>query len=323
MGTLKILLTQGATWKEILYGRALGLFSIAFLFYFPFILCMAGILLTEEHSTPDDWTRMAGLSIGYLLYIATLSLCTIIVSANSQKAKSALVKLLGIWLLLIVILPAIAQALGTYFYPTPNKLEFRSAIEEEIIQFGDSHDPDDPYYQGIRDSVLSVHNVKSVKELPFNYGGFQMGLGEKISTEIYNKHHGELLNQYRQQNQLTKWLAIINPYLGIKNLSMTLSGTDLESYIDFQNKTEAYRYKLAQTMNELQMKYIKANVSSSEGKVNVLDRKTWTDFPDFSYEHPMISQVIGNEFIAIIALLIWVSMSFGIMNYWSKKASAF
>ena len=321
-GTLKILLTQGATWKEIIYGKSLGLFNISLLFYLPFVFLIVIVIITEGHNTADDWIRLFTILFAYLLYIATLSLLTVIISVSSHSSKNALVKLLGLWLLLVVVLPRTSQAVGSYFHPTPTKLEFRGAIEREVIQFGDSHDPNDPYYKAMRDSVLEVHNVQSINELPFNYAGFQMFMGEKISAEIYKRHHSELLDQYRKQNQLTKLLAIINPYLGVKNLSMALCGTDLESYVDFQNQAEKYRYDLAQAMNELQMKYIKANVTSSEGRVNVVDSKEWEAFPDFSYEYPTIGSVLKNELIAVFSIFFWLLLSVRMMNYWSKKASA-
>jgi ABC-2 type transport system permease protein len=103
---------------------------------------------------------------------------------------------------------------------------------------------------------------------------------------------------------------------------MTLSGTDLESYIDFQHQAEAYRYELAQTMNELQMKYNGSKISSSEGKVNVIDRKEWKAVKDFSYNYPTVGSALKNEWTAIIASLSWLILSFVTMNYWSKKASA-
>ncbi|WP_020530320.1 ABC transporter permease [Flexithrix dorotheae] len=321
-GTLKILLTQGATWKEVLFGKAIGLFSISSLFYLPFVLLMVFILISENHTIADDWIRLFILLSSYLLYIAILAMFTMIVSVSSQTSKNALVKLLGLWLLFVVVLPRTSQAIGAYLHPTPTKLEFKGNIEEEVIQFGDSHDPDDPYFTSIRDSVLSVHNVQSTNELPFNYAGFQMFVGEKISAEIYKRHHSKLLDQYRNQNQLTKWLAMINPYLGVKNLSMALCGTDLESYVGFQNEAEMYRYNLAQTMNELQIKHIKANVSSSEGAVNVIDRNEWKAIPDFSYEYPTVGPALRNEMIAILSILFWALISVGLMNYWSKKASA-
>ncbi|MEL6535674.1 MAG: DUF3526 domain-containing protein, partial [Bacteroidota bacterium] len=225
-GTLKILLTQGATWREILVGKTLGLFAIGFFFLLPFLLTTLVFLLVEEHTSADDLLRFAGIAGVYLIYLAVVCLVTILVSASSGSSKSALVKLLGLWLLMTVLVPRTAQAVGAYLHGTPSKLEFKAAIEEEVIQYGDSHDPNDPYFNFMRDSVLAVHGVATVAELPFNYGGFIMAQGERISAVIYEKHQQQLVQQFRKQNQLTRGLALANPFLAIRNLSMALCGTD-------------------------------------------------------------------------------------------------
>lgn len=322
-GTLKILLSQGATWKEILAGKALGLAGVSSLFVLPFLLTTLVVLLVEGHAGPDEWVRFGWLSFAYIVFTLILCLLTMVVSATSRSAKNALVKLLGLWLVLVILLPRTAQALGAYFYQTPSKLAFRATIEEEVIQKGDSHDPNDPHFNHLRDSVLQVHQVASIEELPFNYGGFVMSQGEKISTQIYNQHFDDLLNQYRKQNLLMRWLAIVDPYLAIKNLSMALSGTDFETYADFQKQAEAYRYKLAQKMNDLQMKYISAQkVSGSEGSVHVVDRAEWKAFPDFTYQSTSGYSALRNEAISLVSLLLWLAISLILLNSLSKKIKA-
>ena len=321
-GTLKVLLTQGAHWKEILFGRSIGLFSIALLFVLPYVLVTAILLGMENHTAGDQWIRLIMLTVVYLVFAAVLSLITVSVSTRSQSSKVALVKLLGLWLVMTVLLPRTSQSLGAYFYPSPNKLEFRGAIEKEVIQYGDSHDPDDPHFTALRDSVLLANNVDSVDELPFNYGGFIMSEGERISTRIYNKHHTQLLDTYRKQNQLSRWLALLNPYLAVKNLSMALCGTDFESYVDFQGQAEEYRYQLAQKMNELQIKYISPNhVSGSEGKVHVVSRSEWKAFPDFQHEFLSFGQTLRNEVIAIVSIVIWTFFSLWLTVYSSRTST--
>ena len=319
-GTLKVLLTQGASWKEILFGRSIGLFSIALLFILPFMVMTAVLLLVENHATGDQWLRLGMLTGTYLLFAAVLSLITIVISAKSQSSKGALVKLLGLWLVMTVLLPRTAQSLGAYFYPAPNKLEFKGAIEQEVIEYGDSHDPDDPHFAALKDSILKANNVASVDQLSFNYGGLVMSEGEKISTRIYNKHHHKLLDTYRNQNQWSRWMALVNPYLAVKNLSMALCGTDFESYVSFQMQAEDYRYHLAQKMNELQIKYISPNrVSGSEGKVDVVKQSEWKAFPDFEYQFLSFGSTLRNEGIALVSLLIWSLFSVWLAIYLSQK----
>ena len=322
-GTLKVLLTQGASWKEILLGRSMGLFSIALLFVLPFLVITAILLVWENHTTGELWIRLGMLTGLYLVFAAVLSLITVAISATSQTSKAALVKLLGFWLVMTVLLPRTSQALGTYFYPSPSKLEFRGAIEQEVIEFGDSHDPNDPHFAGLRDSVLKANQVDSVHKLSFNYGGFIMGEGEKISTRIYNKHHHSLLDTYRNQNQLSRWVALVNPYLAVKDLSMALSGTDFESYVAFQRQAEDYRYQLAQKMNELQIKYISPDrVSGSEGKAHVVNRSEWKAFPDFQHQFLSLGLTLRNQGIAIVSLIMWGFFSVWLIFYLSRKLTA-
>lgn len=322
-GTLKILLTQGASWKEILFGRSMGLFGVALLFLIPFLLVIQILLLMDDHTSFDSFSRLAVIGLAYLGYSAVLCLLTIALSVSSRSSKGALLKLLGLWLIMTILIPRVSQALGAFFHPSPTKLEFRSAIEEEVIQYGDSHNPNDPYYNTLRDSILAAHQVASVEELPFNYGGFIMSQGERISAEIYARHHAELMDQYRRQNRLSRWLAIANPYLAIRNISMALSGTDFESYVDFQNQAERYRYQLAQHMNDLQIKYINpGRVSGSEGKKDVIKREAWKAFPDFTFEFPDLSKVLRQEWISIFALLLWLVISWFGIQFLSSKAKA-
>jgi len=322
-GTLKILLTQGANWKEILFGRALGLLGVALLISLPFIIAIIAVLIFYDNIAFDEWLRLSIITMAYLFFIFILCFVTIVISSGSRSSKSALVKLLGIWLLMVVLIPKVSQAIGAYIYQSPSKIAFSAAIEEEVIQHGDSHNPDDPHYNALKDSVLKVHKVKDVTDLPFNYGGLVMQRGEKITSNIYNKHHQQLLNQYRKQNQLTRWLAILNPYLAIKNLSMAISGTDFESYINFQLQAEKYRYELAQKMNELQIKYISPKkVSGSEGKKHVISREEWKALPDFEHKHLSIAKVLQNEIISMASILIWLLLSFLLLVRQSKTAKA-
>ncbi|MEM7372460.1 MAG: DUF3526 domain-containing protein [Bacteroidota bacterium] len=322
-GTLTIMLTQGASWKEILFGKSLGLLGIAILFTLPFLLITLALLITGGHATADTWMRFGLISITYLLFTCILCLTSIGVSASSQTSKHALTKLLGIWLLMVVLIPRTSQALGTYFHPSPNKLEFRSVVEEEVIQTGDSHNPNDPLFNALRDSVLAAHQVDSVTQLPFNYGGFVMGQGEKLSSQIYLKHHNWLLDQYRKQNQLTRLMALVNPYLAIKHVSMAISASDFESYVDFQQQAESYRYQLAQRMNELQMKYISTKkISGSEGKVHVVNRAEWKAFPDFHHHNLPLRFAIRNEALSLLSILLWTFLSIGALMHLSRKAKA-
>jgi len=324
-GTLKMLLSQGATWKEMLFGKSLGLFAIAMLFFVPILLIVIFALLTSADQTLHDFRllRLLFIGMGYLAFLFVVSSFTVIISAGSNTPKNALLRLLGIWLVLVVLLPKSAQTIGNYWFPTPSKLAFQSGIEKEVIKKGDSHNPDDPHYNNLRDSVLTVHNVSKVTDLPFNYGGFVMREGEKITSTLYKKHHARLISIYKRQNNVSRFSSFINPFTAIKQLSMTMSGTDFSSYIDFQNKADDYRYVLAQTMNELQMEYISPKKKSgSEGKKHVVGHQHWSAFRDFKHEPMAFSKSIQEAFPALISVILWTMIAIGLLLFTSKKAKA-
>lgn len=214
------------------------------------------------------------------------------------------------------------MALGYYYYPSPSKIEFETLIEKELIRKGDSHNPDDPYFQALRDSVLQVHRVKNVEDLPFNYSGFVMREGERNSSEIYRDHQHRLMQTYRKQYSLIRHLSILNPYLAIKNFSMALAGTDFESYVHFQNQAENYRYQLAQEMNELQMEHISNRPQTGTSGANIISRKHWTSFPDFNHDSLKTGDLWLSEWGSMVSLLLWASLLGILTVYYSRKAKA-
>jgi ABC-2 type transport system permease protein len=283
--------------------------ALAMLFFLPAAIITVGLVITNKLLTADVISRYAGILLAYLFFYAVISVLTIIISAVSKSSKDALMRLLGIWLVLVILLPRTTQALGNYLYPSPSKIAFESAIEEDMIKQGDSHNPNDPHYQSMKDSLLLAYGVDSVQQLPFNYSGFVMREGERLSATLYNKHLKTLLQIYEDQNRLNRLTAWVNPYTAIRTISMALSGTDFSSYVHFQNQAEAYRYQLAQTMNELQMKYIGNETPKPGEKSPSISRAHWQEFPDFIYRFQSVRSAIQREAWSIAALLLWGAAS--------------
>jgi ABC-2 type transport system permease protein len=323
-GTLKILLSQGTTWKEIITGKTMGLLGIAFsILLFTMVILMTGFLIISQNGfTADGLLRVGWLMLSYALYFAILCIIAVVISSVSKTAKLALVSLIGIWLLCAVILPKTTQAIGNLLYASPSRIEFATAIEKDLIKKGDSHDPDDPYYKALKDSVLKAYKADSVQQLPFNYSGFQMKEGERISSEIYSQHLMQLLKTYQQQNDVSRWSAFINPFAALRNISMAVSGTDFNAYTRFQEQAEDYRYRLAQHMNDLQIKLISNRKPGDHDKPYSISRAHWKAFPDFKYKGISLGMAIKGEMPSLAALLWWIILLAIIVTILSKKLKA-
>lgn len=323
-GTLKILLTQGISWKQLLIGKTLGIASVIMMFFVPtiIVLVLVWLFLQDFAVTTDETVKMLLFLLFHLAYLLFFCVIAVLISAASKTSKKALITLIGIWLLFTIILPRTTQAIGAYIYEAPSKIQFNSDIEKDILKQGDSHNPNDPHYKAIKDSLLRAYKVDSVQKLPFNYSGYIMTEGEKISSRIYNEHLAELLKIYKKQNSFSKTVSFLNPYIAMKNLSMGLSNTDYESYVDFQKQAEDYRYAMAQKMNGLQIKYISNKKPGPNDKPLTIGKEHWADVEEFHYEPKKIETVLKNEIISIISIILWISLLFILVRIASKKLKA-
>ena len=318
-GTLKIIYLQGVSMKEVLLGKVTGLFLGSALFFIPALLTLWSISFLESPTINSAIiSRSLFTTLSYILFFIILSCVTVIVSAVSKNSNQALLSLLGIWLLFFIIIPKVAQVVGNSVYPNLSKIEFKAAIEAEVSKKGNSHNPNDPYFSSLRDSVLRANHVEDVKDLPFNYSGFIMRKGEEQTATIYKNQHQKLIQTYRYQNSITNRLVLLNPYLAIKNLSMSLATTDFETYADFLSQAERYRYKQSQYINDLQIKFISNKAKGSEGKVHVVDKKYWKTSPKFNYEYISITKTILNQWLSILTICMWLILTVVIMIKFSN-----
>ncbi|OQP62208.1 ABC transporter permease [Niastella populi] len=321
--TLKILVSQGATFKQIIWGNSIGLFAVAVAFLLPVLLSTLTGIALQSTTTADAglFIRCAVIGAGAIIFLWVVSVLAIVISAVSSTGRSALLSLLGMWLMMAIVLPKTLQAIGSYVYPAPGKIQFQAAVEADILQQGDSHNPDDVHFKKLKDSVLRANKVDSIQQLPFNYSGYIMQEGERMSAQVYNRHLQQLHTIYDRQNRVSYNAAFIDPFIGFKNITMAFSGTGFSAFLSFQQQAEKYRYDLAQTMNVLQMKYISNKKLSSTDKPYSIDKSHWTSFPDFRHRYQSVNEIIQQQWVALVALAAWLLLSVILIHFTAAKAT--
>lgn len=319
-GTLKILLCQDVSWRQLLWGKTIGIIGVCLSIFIPLILLTILLWASLSHwqISIDSALRLLLLVLTYAIYFFVISAITVLVSAFAGSSKSALITLLACWIFFMVIMPRIAQAVGVKIHPSPSKIEFADAIATEVHQQGDSHDPNDPHYAAIKDSLLKAYAVDDVKKLPFNYGGYIMAEGEKITSKIYSKHQNDLNKIFKKQNSLTTIMGFLNPYLSLKNISMALTASDFNTFVDFQHQAETYRYQLAQKMNKLQIEKISNIKPGDEEKPLAISKANWAEQPDFNYHFKTLDTVLSSELLALSALTFWLLLTVILLQYSTK-----
>ncbi len=316
-GTLAIMLSQGIAWRELLIGKTLGILAVIFALLTP-LIAMAFVLwlvLNNFNLTADSLTRITLLIVGYSFYFVVCAAIAVVVSSYVKTSRSALTALVVVWILFWIAMPRAMQNFGAGVYPTVSKSQFDKLLEDDLAREGDSHNANDPKYAQLKAETLAKYNVSDVKDLPFNYGGFVMSQGEEISSGIFRKHYGELLERFRMQNRVAELASLLNPYLAIRNFSMAASGSDFSAYTDFQWQAEDFRFNMIQKLNDLHTNAIKMEADRTQ-KVS---RNVWEEFPAFEYREATIFESLGGQILAILSVIFWFAAACLAIYFVPKK----
>ena len=97
-GTLKLLLSQGVSMRQVAWGKIAGYSRAVALVVGPALVLAAVLLFGQEEfaGNPDLWARLALFGSSYAVYFFLFIVGSVVVSAWQQHARTALVTLLGV-----------------------------------------------------------------------------------------------------------------------------------------------------------------------------------------------------------------------------------
>lgn len=315
-GILRLMLSQGVAWREMLIGKTVGILGVICALLIPLLLISLGLwmILNNFQITSDSWVRLLFLLTGYAVYFVVCATIAVAVSALTITSRSSLITLIVIWIAFWIVVPRATQNIGASIYPTPSKSQFDKLLESDLAKEGDSHNPNDPKFAELKREVLAKYNVNDVKELPFNYAGFVMSQAEEISSSIFRKHYGELLQKFKLQNRAAEITGLFNPYLAIRHFSMATAGSDFTAYENFQWQAEEFRFNMIQKLNDLHTNKIKAENDRGQ-KVS---RAIWEEFPKFEYREPTVFESLSKQSLAIFSVVFWLILVFSVIWFLPK-----
>jgi len=300
-GTLKLLLSQGVSMRQVAWGKIAGYGSAVALVVGPALALAAWLLFGEEEfaHNADVWARLALFGMSYAVYFFLWIVGAVVVSARQRHARSALVLLLSCWMLGCIILPKATANLGATLFPTITKAQMDADVHEAAQKGINGHDPQDQRSAVLKANLLKQYGVDSEEKLPVSVGGLVMAESEAYTSKVYQQHFAALTRTYERQNAISTWAGLLNPYQAIRPLSMGLAGSDFAHYVHFQQAAEAYRYQLVQRLNGLQ-----ASMGYGD-KERKLDAATWQAIPTFAYQAPPVGWALGYLLLPALALLLW------------------
>lgn len=193
-GTLKLLLSQGLTMRQVAWGKIAGYGQAVALVVGPALGLAAALLFGtgEGAGGADRWARLALFGLTYAVYFFVVLMGSVLVSAWQQHARTALLMLLGCWMLGCIVLPKAAANLGASLYPAITKAQLDAEVHEAAQKGINGHDPLDQRTAALKAALLKQYGVDSEEKLPVSVAGLTMAAGEQYSSQVYQQHFAAL-----------------------------------------------------------------------------------------------------------------------------------
>ncbi|MEM6457354.1 MAG: DUF3526 domain-containing protein, partial [Acidobacteriota bacterium] len=245
-GTLRQLASLGVDAHTLALGKAFGLGAALAL-----VLLPAG-LLTLAFAVAGGSGIVATLVmvVVYALYFAIWLGLVLAVSAWASTARTALVVLLGFWMLQALIVPRLVADAAEQVIPVPTAGEFFAIIAEHEAQGMHGAGDRAARRQALEAEVMAEYGVDSLSELPVNFAGISLQASEEHSNLVYDAAYGDLWQRYLGQEQLHMWGAALSPRLAVRAVSMAVAGTDVARHRHFAEAAEQHRRALVKFLND-------------------------------------------------------------------------
>jgi ABC-2 type transport system permease protein len=316
-GTLSLLVCQGASWSTVLWGKVAAAWLIVVAALIPgAVATFASALAGGAWPDTDAVLRASLLSVLQLLFLGVCATVAVAVSARHRTSRGALVTLVGAWVLLWVVVPRVLPWIATSRHPVPARAAFDADVERRVRELGDSHDPNDPRFAAFQAQTLARHGVSRVEDLPVNYNGLVTAEGERLTTQAWREHLDRLLATYRRQARLVEWVALADPYVAMRLVSMALAGVDVAHAIDFERQAEDHRFTLVQELNALHTHAVThakdrygAGVEGGAPSRQRIDRVHFARVSTFDYRPPSTGWAASRQPFGLAALVLWLAGS--------------
>ncbi|MET0405639.1 MAG: DUF3526 domain-containing protein [Cystobacter sp.] len=303
-GTLRSLMLQGASRRQILTGKYVALAVGAAVCLLPALAGLAVIGTQPALAAPA-----ALLAVAYLAYLLLWCALVLGVSTLTRRGRDALLMLVALWAVVTLLVPRLAPDMASEAFPLVNRLETDVAIQRDLRAMGDSHNPEDPHFAQFKQEMLEKYGVSRVEDLPVNFKGLLAVEGERLTSVLFDQYAARDAGLQERQNSLVASFSLLSPTIALRELSMIAAATDLDAHQRFLLQAERYRYKLVQQLNQLEADAVSyADDTAKDAGADQrkrIDASHWQEIPEFRFEAPAPAELVRAASPKLLILLGW------------------
>lgn len=301
-GTLRQLLSQGVHPRDLLWGKAAGIGAALAIVLIP--VALVGFLIASVLAPPayrmDELGRAALLALVYGAYLAIFLFLTLGVSARCRSSRATLIILLAFWGVSVFAAPRAFLDLGGRLHPVPSNVDYWKGLMTDLWSAWNDGET------ALKQKLLAQYKVEKVEDLPFDYTGLSMQVGDDRGDAVVERYIDERFGVYGSQSRLLEEAAFLSPSIGVSLLSMALAGGDLVQHRDFIRQVESYRRGINRQMNQYISDHQHRGAQGWETAGVTGDQTLWESIPPFTYEPPTALTAAKAYPFAWGALALWL-----------------
>jgi len=312
-GTLRQVMSMGVTNRQLLWGKALGVGTAVMVVVLQCILVGAialSIAGSIDHAESMG-TRIAALSLAYLMYAGIFLFLTLAVSALTKHARTTLMVLVGFWAFTGFLMPKAASEISKFTEPTPAFGKWMADMRAHQLRGIDGVPPFVKFGQYTKE-LFKEHGVDKVADLPMYFVAVRLQKLEEYDYPVFDQHYGMLRDTYAAQRRVQDKIGVLAPTLPLRSISMAISGTDLIQHVKFMNDAETYRRNMVVKMNDyLSKASVHLNATYSSSNYMIADEEVFAIVPPFEFEPPKLEAMIAEHRSNFILLALWLAATIG------------
>jgi len=150
-GTLQLMLSNSISRGQVLLGKFLGGYlSIAFPFLAAALIAFCLLALSPSIAlNGESWLRITFLLLTSLAYIAVFFLIGLFVSALTQRAATAALILLAVWVIITLVLPNVGGLVAKQLVEVPSEQQIETEKFKKAREIEDEAEKKKPSYSYI------------------------------------------------------------------------------------------------------------------------------------------------------------------------------
>lgn len=279
LGTLRLLGAQPISMIKWLLQKIAIRYTIFTLITIVVLLVIMMILSTEVFANIGNLLGLFLIIAGYNLFWFIIACIVNIKINNSSKNALALI---GVWLLVVMVLPATINQIGNSLYPTPSRLKMINEIR--LIKKENEAKQDE-----IMNDYLRNHPELATESDKAKFGFWHRYFAsEKMMEKKTEPLLAEYDSQLQKQQNLISMFKYVSPAILMQQSLNNIAGTSEKHYNDYKKQVFEFSDEWRNYLVPMLFKGKKFTVSN------------YNEMPKFIYKNRIASNVWFNLIIIII-----------------------